>query len=166
MIKGTVLKYNQENINTDLIIPARYLNNSDPYHLAKHCMEDLDLKFHIKREKLGSNILVGGINFGNGSSREQAPIAIKYSGIDIVIASSFARIFYRNSINIGLSLIEFEEINRLNTGDDLNIDLKNGLLINNTKKESHKISKIPQFLQDIVDTGGLVNYARKLILEK
>ena len=112
MIEGNVIKYEEENINTDLIIPARYLNKSDAEHLAVHCMEDLDPNFHEKKKELNASILVAGANFGSGSSREQAPIALKAAGIQCIIAPSYARIFFRNSINIALPLIEFREISK------------------------------------------------------
>lgn len=162
-MKGIVIKYDQENINTDLIIPARFLNRSEAEYLAEHCFEDLDPEFRVKRENLNATILVAGNNFGSGSSREHAPIAIKASGLKCVIAPSFARIFFRNSINIGLTLIDFSKIDELDSGDSIEIDFNSGLLKNLTKGQSFSIKKIPPFLQDIIASDGLVNYAKKLL---
>lgn len=164
-MEGTVIKYKQKNINTDLIIPARYLNKSDPEHLARHCMEDLDPDFHKKKEKIGATILIGGSNFGSGSSREQAPIAIKASGIKCVIAPSFARIFFRNAINIALPVIEFSEIDKFNSGDELQIELDKGKLINKTTGEEFTIKEMPGFIQEIISENGLVNFAKKKLTE-
>jgi 3-isopropylmalate/(R)-2-methylmalate dehydratase small subunit len=164
-MEGIVIKYKQKNINTDLIIPARYLNKSDPDHLAQHCMEDLDPNFHQKKEDIGASILVGGSNFGSGSSREQAPIALKAAGIKCVIAPSFARIFFRNAINIALPVIEFAEINKLHSGDILQIDLDEGIITNQTTGEDFKIKEVPGFIQDIITENGLVNYAKKKLAE-
>lgn len=164
-MEGIVIKYEQKNINTDLIIPARYLNKSDPEHLAKHCMEDLDPNFHKKKKELGASILVGGSNFGSGSSREQAPIALKAAGIECVIAPSFARIFFRNAINIALPVIEFSEINKFNSGDRLQIGLNEGTIINQTTGEEFKIRKVPGFVQEIITENGLVNFAKKKLAE-
>ncbi len=164
-MKGKIIKYDQKNINTDLIIPARYLVNSDPSFLAEHCMEDLDPEFNQRRKDLGATIMVGGNNFGSGSSREQAPLAIKTAGIDCVIAPSFARIFFRNSINIGLPIIEFNEINGLNTGDELDINFEDGTIKNLTSKKEFKINKMPAFLQEIISSNGLVNFARNKIVK-
>ena len=165
MLKGRVIKYDQKNINTDLIIPARYLIKSDPSYLAEHCMEDLDPDFKQRKKELGAKILVGGSNFGSGSSREQAPLAIKTAGIECVIAPSFARIFFRNSINIGLPIIEFEKIKELNTGDELEINFESGILKNLTLKNEFKVNKMPAFLQEIISSDGLVNFARKRIVK-
>lgn len=164
-MEGTVIKYKQKNINTDLIIPARYLNKSDPEHLAKYCMEDLDPDFQKKKEELGASILVGGSNFGSGSSREQAPIAIKAAGIKCVIAPSFARIFFRNAINIALPVIEFSEIDKFNSGDSLQIELDKGILTNKTTGEQFKIKEMPGFIQDIISKNGLINFAKKMLAE-
>ncbi|TFG00045.1 MAG: 3-isopropylmalate dehydratase small subunit [Promethearchaeota archaeon] len=164
-MKGIVIKYNEKNINTDLIIPARYLNKSDPEHLAKHCMEDLDPNFHEKKRKLDATILVGGSNFGSGSSREQAPISLKAAGIKCVIAPTFARIFFRNSINIALPVIEFSNINEFNSGDVLQIDLDEGMLINQTTDKKFDIKKVPKFIQEIIRQNGLVNFAKKKLTE-
>ncbi|TFF92982.1 MAG: 3-isopropylmalate dehydratase small subunit [Promethearchaeota archaeon] len=164
-MNGVIIKYNQNNINTDLIIPARYLNKSDPEHLAKHCLEDLDPDFHKKKKSIKANILVAGSNFGSGSSREQAPLSLKTAGIKCIIAPSFARIFFRNSINIGLSIIEFEDIAEFSTGDDIEIKLEEGIIKNHSTGKKFKIRRIPSFLTEIISAGGLVNFARKKILE-
>jgi len=148
------------NINTDEIIPARYLNTSDPEELAKHCMEDADPEFPNKYAK--GDIIVGGINFGSGSSREHAPLAIKASGISAVIADSFARIFFRNSINIGLPIIEVDGISKkVNTGDELEVDLDNGVIRNITSNEEYKSQPFPPFMQEIINAGGLMNRLKK-----
>ena len=153
---GNVIKYG-DNIDTDVIIPARYLNTSDPDELARHCMEDLDREF-VKKVRQG-DILVGGYNFGCGSSREHAPIAIKASGISCVIAKSFARIFYRNSINIGLAIVECPEcVDETKEGDKLKVDLENGTIINYSNGKTYKITAFPEFIQDIIKSGGLMNY--------
>ncbi|NLM10723.1 MAG: 3-isopropylmalate dehydratase small subunit [Clostridiaceae bacterium] len=155
---GNVIKYG-DNIDTDVIIPARYLNTSDPKELAKHCMEDIDKSF-VTRVKDG-DILVGGFNFGCGSSREHAPIAIKASGISCVIAKSFARIFYRNSINIGLPIIECPEcVDETNEGDKLKVDLENGTIINYSNGKTYKTTAFPEFIQDIIKSGGLMNHIK------
>jgi len=164
-MKGKIIKYSDNNINTDLIIPARYLIKSDYDYLAQHCMEDLDPDFNKKREELGASILVGGVNFGCGSSREQAPIAIKAAGIKCVIAPSFARIFFRNAINIGLPIVEFKEIDDINIQDELEIDFEKGIIANITTNKQYKINKMPDFLQEIISAEGLVNYARNKILK-
>lgn len=156
---GKVIKYG-DNIDTDVIIPARYLNTSDPYELSLHCMEDIDKDF-IKKVNNG-DIIAGGKNFGCGSSREHAPIAIKASGISIVIAETFARIFFRNSINIGLPIIECAEAAKdINEGDELEIDITKGEIINKTQKKSYQASPFPPFMQDIINAGGLINKIEK-----
>ncbi|MBD3254067.1 MAG: 3-isopropylmalate dehydratase small subunit [Candidatus Lokiarchaeota archaeon] len=162
-MKGIVIKYEKNNIDTDLIIPARYLVSSDPQYLAEHCMEDLDPNFNQKLKEHGYSILVAGSNFGSGSSREQAPLAIKSAGIQCVVAPSFARIFFRNSINIGLPIIEFKHIGELRTGHVLDIDLLEGTLENITTSNSFDIAKMPPFLQEIISSSGLLNFARKKI---
>jgi len=164
-MEGIVIKYNQKNINTDLIIPARYLNKSDPDHLARHCMEDLDPNFLEKKQEMGASILVGDSNFGSGSSREQAPIAIKAAGIKCVIAPSFARIFFRNAINIALPVVEFSKIDELHSRDSLKIDLDKGLLANQTTRKEFIIKKVPGFVQEIIAENGLVNFAKKKLAE-
>ena len=158
---GKVIKYDLKNINTDLIIPARYLINSDEKYLAQHCMEDLDRDFVAKVKKENYQILVADSNFGCGSSREQAPSAIKASGIACIIAPSFARIFFRNAINIGLPIIEFPDIGKIKTGDILKIQFEEGLIKNTSTAEEFQIVKQPSFLQQIISVGGLINFARK-----
>lgn len=157
-IKGHAWKYG-DNINTDEIIPARYLNTIDPKELAKHCLYDLDIKF-IESVKQG-DILVAGRNFGCGSSREHAPIAILGAGVSCVIAISFARIFFRNSINIGLPIIEAPDAaQKVQTGDMLFIDVSEGKIINKTKEEEYKIIPYPPFMQELIQKGGLLNYIK------
>ena len=158
-LEGTVIKYG-DNIDTDVIIPARYLNVSAPEELAAHCMEDIDQTF-TKRVKPG-DIMVGGANFGCGSSREHAPIAIKASGISCVIAKDFARIFYRNSINIGLPILECPEASEdIAEGDELSIDLSNGTIKNKTKNKTYRAVPFPGFMQDIINAGGLIAYLKE-----
>ena len=152
--QGKVIKYG-DNIDTDVIIPARYLNTSDPKDLAKHCMEDIDTEFVNKVQD--GDIMVGGANFGCGSSREHAPIAIKASGISCVIAKDFARIFYRNSINIGLPILECAEASEdIDAGDDVSIDFDTGVITNNTKNKTYQAVAFPPFMQDIINNGGLI----------
>ncbi|MCR5403791.1 MAG: 3-isopropylmalate dehydratase small subunit [Butyrivibrio sp.] len=154
--KGTVFKYG-DNVDTDVIIPARYLNTSDAKELAEHCMEDIDKDF-VKNVKAG-DIMVADKNFGCGSSREHAPIAIKAAGISCVIAKSFARIFYRNSINIGLPIIECEDApDKINAGDTVSIDFDTGLITDETTGETFKGQAFPPFMQKIIDSDGLINY--------
>ena len=164
-MKGKAIKYNEKNLNTDLIIPARYLVDSNPDHLAEHCMEDLDPDFKQKVEKNNYTLMVADSNFGCGSSREQAPIALKAAGIQCIIAPSYARIFFRNAINIGLPIVEFKEIEALNTDDELVIDFERGILNNLTSNNEFKIKKMPHFLQELISIGGLTNFARNKILE-
>jgi len=157
--KGKVFRY-QDNVDTDVIIPARHLNTSDPKELASHCMEDIDKDF-IKNVKDG-DIIVAGKNFGCGSSREHAPIAIKASGISCVIASSFARIFFRNSINIGLPIMECEEaVKGTEQGDELEVDFDTGTIRNLTKGITFSTQPFPEFMQKIIEAEGLVNYIKK-----
>ena len=154
IFNGKSIKYG-DNVDTDVIIPARYLNTSDKAELASHCMEDIDKNFKNKVEK--GDIMVAGYNFGCGSSREHAPIAIKESGISLVIAKSFARIFYRNSINIGLAIIECEEAaDGIKDGDKIEADLDNGIIYNRTTGASFKTQPFPAFIQSIIENGGLV----------
>ncbi len=154
IFNGKVIKYG-DNVDTDVIIPARYLNTIDKKELASHCMEDLDKTF-VSRVQTG-DIMVGGFNFGCGSSREHAPIAIKESGISLVIAKSFARIFYRNSINIGLAIVECEEaVNGISEGDIVEADLDNGVIYNKTTGKSFNTQPFPAFIQKIIENGGLV----------
>ena len=153
---GKVFKYG-DNVDTDVIIPARYLNTSDPKELASHCMEDIDLNF-ANNVKPG-DIIVANKNFGCGSSREHAPIAIKESGISCVIASTFARIFYRNSINIGLPIIECPEAAKaINAGDDVAIDFDSGVITDKTTGQTFQGQAFPEFMQKIIKAEGLVNY--------
>ena len=153
---GKVFKYG-DNVDTDVIIPARYLNSSDPAELATHCMEDIDKDF-VNQVKKG-DIIVAEKNFGCGSSREHAPIAIKASGVSCVIAETFARIFYRNSINIGLPIIECKEASeRIEAGDEEEIDFDSGIITNKTKGESYKGQAFPEFMQKIIKVEGLMNY--------
>lgn len=152
--KGTVFKY-KDNVDTDVIIPARYLNTSDPNELAKHCMEDIDADF-VSKVKQG-DIIVADKNFGCGSSREHAPIAIKASGISLVIANSFARIFYRNSINIGLPILECPEaVKNIKAGDVVSCDLAKGEIVNETTGQKFQAEPFPPFIQNIIDNGGLI----------
>ena len=154
--KGKVLKYG-DNVDTDVIIPARYLNSSDPAELALHCMEDIDKDFSKRMNK--GDIIVATKNFGCGSSREHAPIAIKASGISCVIAETFARIFYRNAINIGLPIIECAEASReIEDGDEVEIDYNTGLIKDITKGTSYQGQAFPEFMQKLIAAGGLVNY--------
>ena len=153
---GTVHKYG-DNVDTDVIIPARYLNSSDPAELAKNCMEDIDKDF-VKRVKPG-DIMVANKNFGCGSSREHAPIAIKASGISCVIAETFARIFYRNAINIGLPIIECPEAAKaISVGDEVEVDFDSGVITDVTTGEKFQGQAFPPFMQKIIDCEGLVNY--------
>ena len=156
---GTVHKYG-DNVDTDVIIPARYLNSSDPAELAKKCMEDIDADF-VNRVKPG-DIMVANKNFGCGSSREHAPIAIKESGISCVIASTFARIFYRNSINIGLPILECDEAAKgIEEGDKVEIDFNTGVIKNITKNETYQAEPFPEFMQNIIQNGGLIKSIEK-----
>ena len=153
---GRVFKY-KDNVDTDVIIPARYLNSSDPKELATHCMEDIDKDF-VNRVKPG-DIMVANKNFGCGSSREHAPIAIKASGISVVIAETFARIFYRNAINIGLPIIECKEAaHGIEAGDEVEIDFDSGIITNKTKGTSFQGQAFPEFMQKLIAAGGLVKY--------
>ena len=153
--KGTVRKYG-DNVDTDVIIPARHLNTADHKELATHCMEDIDADF-VGRVKQG-DIMVGGENFGCGSSREHAPIAIKASGIDCVIAKTFARIFYRNSINIGLPILECPEASeKIQAGDVVSVDFDAGVITNETRNETYQALPFPEFIKDIMAKGGLMN---------
>jgi len=160
-ITGSVIKYG-DNIDTDVIIPARYLNTSDPAELAKHCMEDLDKTF-VSRVKKG-DIMVGGKNFGCGSSREHAPIAIKASGISCIIAETFARIFYRNAINIGLPILECPEAAKdIDEGDRVEVDFTEGRIINLTKNKEYKAIPFPDFMQEIMKADGLIGFIKKQV---
>lgn len=154
--KGTVFKYG-DNVDTDVIIPARYLNSSDPAELAKHCMEDIDKDFVNQVHK--GDIIVADKNFGCGSSREHAPIAIKAAGVSCVIAETFARIFYRNAINIGLPIIECPEASKgIEAGDEVEIDFDTGMIFNRTKGTKFQGQAFPPFMQRIIAAEGLINY--------
>jgi len=146
------------NIDTDVIIAARYLNSSDPEHLAKYVMEDADPEFPNKLQK--GDIIVAGENFGCGSSREHAPIALKAAGVAAVVAPSFARIFYRNAFNMGLPIFELPESLEIKEGESISIDLDSGTIVNNTNNKSYKFIPIPEFMQELIATGGLINYAK------
>lgn len=157
--QGTVFKYG-DNIDTDIIIPARYLNTSDSKELASHCMEPVD-EYFSSRAKEG-DIMVGGLNFGCGSSREHAPIAIKACGISCVIAKSFARIFYRNAINIGLAIMECPEAAEdIKAGDEVKVDTETGLITNETTGKTYKAMPFPEFIDNIIKKGGLLNSIKK-----
>ena len=152
---GIVHKYG-DNVDTDVIIPARYLNTADHAELASHCMEDIDKDFVSKVKK--GDVMVGGANFGCGSSREHAPIAIKEAGISVVIAETFARIFYRNAINIGLPILECPSASEgIEAGDEVVIDFDSGVIENKTKGESYKAQPFPEFIKEIIREGGLLN---------
>lgn len=156
---GKIFKYG-DNVNTDVIIPARYLNTSDPKELAAHCMEDLDESF-VANVKSG-DIIVAGQNFGCGSSREHAPMAIKASGVSCVVAASYARIFYRNSINIGLAILECPEVCReADAGDALDVDFDTGIICNTTKNKKYEGQSFPPFIRNIIEKGGLLNSLKK-----
>lgn len=157
-LEGKVWRYG-DNIDTDVIIPARYLNTFDPKELAQYCMIDIDETFS-GNVKIG-DIIVGGKNFGCGSSREHAPIAIKASGVPVVVAANFARIFYRNGINIGLPLLEIgDAVEKISAGDQIKVDLTQGLVENITTGEVFKAQPLPGFIQDIAKAGGLINYVK------
>ena len=154
--EGRVFKFGS-NVDTDVIIPARYLNVPDPSALAKHCMEDIDKEFVNKVSK--GDIIVADKNFGCGSSREHAPIAIKAAGVSCVIAETFARIFYRNAINIGLPIIECPEAAKgIEEGDQVEVDFDSGMIYNKTKGTEYKGQAFPEFMQKIISNGGLINY--------
>jgi 3-isopropylmalate/(R)-2-methylmalate dehydratase small subunit len=164
ILKGKVHKYGS-NVNTDEIIPARYLNTTDPTILSKYCMEDIDKNF-VKNVKSG-DIIVAENNFGCGSSREHAPIAIKAVGISAVIANSFARIFFRNSINIGLPILESPEaVKAIKSGDIIKINLNEGIIKNVTKNESYQSQPFPEFMQKIIKAGGLLGYIKNASREQ
>ncbi len=159
---GNILKYG-DNVDTDVIIPARYLNTSDHKELASHCMEDIDKTFTSRVQQ--GDIITAGQNFGCGSSREHAPIAIKASGISLVIAKSFARIFYRNAINIGLAIVECPEaVDGINEGDKVEADLDNGIIRNLTTGAEYKAEPFPEFIQKIIENNGLMESIAKGII--
>jgi 3-isopropylmalate/(R)-2-methylmalate dehydratase small subunit len=159
-LQGKVWKFG-DNIDTDLIIAARYLNTSEPSELAKHVMEDADPAFVTKMSE--GDIIVAGENFGCGSSREHAPIALKSAGISAIIAPTFARIFYRNAFNMGLPIFELPEANEINEGDRVKIDMAKGEVINITQAKIYKFTPIPEFMQKLVDAGGLISFANQEI---
>jgi 3-isopropylmalate/(R)-2-methylmalate dehydratase small subunit len=162
--EGQVFRYN-DNVDTDVIIPARYLNTIDPAELASHCMEDIDASF-VKRVKKG-DIIVANKNFGCGSSREHAPIAIKASGISCVIAASFARIFYRNAINIGLPIMECAEAAAgIKSGDTVEVDFDSGRIVNRTNGKIFQAAPFPPFMKELIAQGGLVEYAKAKLAAK
>ena len=161
-MRGKVWKFGK-NIDTDIIIAARYLNTSDPKELAKHIMEDADPKFTQKMQR--GDIIVADENFGCGSSREHAPIALKEAGVAAVIAPSFARIFYRNAFNMGLPIFELKEIDEINEGDIVKVDMDSGEVLNETSGKSYKFTPIPSFMQELVDAGGLIEYAKREIAQ-
>lgn len=159
VLEGKVWRYG-DNIDTDVIIPARYLNTFDPKELAKHCMVDIDKDF-AQKVKAG-DIMVGGKNFGCGSSREHAPVAIKACGVPVIIAASFARIFYRNGINVGLPLMEIgDNVERIHAGDKLSVDLSSGKIRDITTGETFQATPLPGFIQDIAKAGGLIQYVKE-----
>lgn len=161
ILKGKVWKFG-DNIDTDAIIPARYLNTSDPGELAKHVMEDADRDFPSKASS--GDLIIAGANFGCGSSREHAPIAIKAAGLQAVIAKSFARIFYRNSFNIGLPIFESEEAaEKISEGDEIEVDADQGTIKNITKGEEYTAKPIPPFMQELISAGGLIEWTKRRI---
>ena len=154
-LQGKVFKYG-DHIDTDVIIPAQYLTTADPVELAKNCMSDIDKDF--AKEVQQGDIIVGGINFCCGSSREHAPLAIKGSGVSCVIAKTFARIFFRNSINIGLPILECPEaVEDAEKGDVIEVDTAKGVIVNKTKNKEYSTAPFPEFLQNIINSGGLIN---------
>jgi 3-isopropylmalate/(R)-2-methylmalate dehydratase small subunit len=158
MINGRVFKYGN-NVDTDVIIPARYLNITNQTELASHCMEDIDREF-IKEVKPG-DIMVAEKNFGCGSSREHAPLVIKLSGINCIIAETFARIFYRNAVNIGLPILECPNAAKdIENGDQIEVNLKSGTITNITKGRTYQAESFPEFMQDIIEAEGLINYVK------
>ncbi len=159
--RGKAIKYG-DNVDTDVIIPARYLNTSEPEELADHCMEDLDPGFRTRVSK--GDIIVAGKNFGCGSSREHAPIAIKASGISCVIAETFARIFYRNTINIGLPILECQEAAKeIEDGDDISVDFESGVIENLTSGKKYDAVAFPQFMRQLIAADGLIGYIRERV---
>jgi 3-isopropylmalate/(R)-2-methylmalate dehydratase small subunit len=164
MLKGKVHKYGAD-VNTDVIIPARYLNVSDPAELARHCMEDIDREFVAKVQP--GDIIMATTNFGCGSSREHAPLAIKASGISCIIAKSFARIFFRNAINIGLPLLECEEaVAQTEAGDSLEVDLSSGKIKNVTSGMTFTARPYPDFMAELISAGGLIEYTKKRLASR
>ena len=158
IFNGKAIKYG-DNVDTDVIIPARYLNTADPKELAVHCMEDIDTTFAPNVQE--GDIIVADRNFGCGSSREHAPVAIKASGVPVVIANNFARIFYRNAINIGLPLLELgDNVEKIKAGHQISVDLSAGIVKNITTGEEYSSQPLPGFIQDIAKAGGLINYVK------
>ena len=158
-ISGNAWVY-KDNVDTDVIIPARYLNTSDPKELAKYCMEDIDKDFASNVQE--GDIMIAGENFGCGSSREHAPISIKASGISVVIAKTFARIFFRNAINIGLPILENNELpDEAQKGDKIEVDLANGIIYNRTQNKEYKCTKYEGSIAQLIEEGGLINYTKK-----
>ena len=158
ILEGNVWRYG-DNIDTDVIIPARYLNSFDPKELASHCMADIDESFAPNVQD--GDIMAGGRNFGCGSSREHAPVAIKASGVPVVIAASFARIFYRNAINVGLPVLEIgDDVERIHAGDRLRVDIASGTIIDETTGDTFQAPPLPGFIQDIARAGGLIEYVK------
>ena len=162
-VEGKVWRFGKD-IDTDLIIAARYLNTSVPEELAKHVMEDTDPEF-VKKMSRG-DVIVAGENFGCGSSREHAPIALKAAGVAAVIAPTFARIFYRNAFNMGLPIFELQESAEIAEGDEISVDMNNGTVTNKTSQKVYKFIPIPAFMQELIDAGGLMNYAQNEIKGK
>ena len=162
--KGTVFRYGRD-IDTDVIIPARYLNTSDPAELARHCLEDLDTTF-VERVREG-DIIVADENFGCGSSREHAPVCIKAAGVSCVIAKSFARIFYRNSINVGLPILECPEaVDAIRDGDVVSVDADRGVIVDETSGKTFEAQPFPPFIQEIINEGGLVARTKKMLADR
>ena len=161
-INGKVWRFGKD-IDTDLIIAARYLNTSDPKELAKHVMEDADPEFVNKMTP--GDVIVADENFGCGSSREHAPIALKAAGVAAVVAPTFARIFYRNAFNMGLPIFELPEAAEINESDTITIDMDNGTITNTTTQKTYNFTPIPPFMQELIDAGGLMNFAKKEIEE-
>ena len=151
-----------DNIDTDIIIAARYLNSSDPQHLAKYVMEDSVIPDFATKVEVG-DIIVAGENFGCGSSREHAPIALKAAGVSAIIAPTFARIFYRNAFNMGLPIFELEESAEISEGDTVTVDMNAGTVTNNTTNKEYNFTPIPAFMQELIDAGGLMNFAQNEI---
>jgi 3-isopropylmalate dehydratase small subunit len=163
-LTGKVWKFGND-IDTDAIIPARYLNTIDPRELASHCMEDADAEFASKVKP--GDIIAAGKNFGCGSSREHAPIAIKAAGVSCVVAHSFARIFYRNAFNMGLPILECPEAaEKIQSGDELEVDLDSGVIVNKTRNETYRAQAIPPFMQKLIAAGGLIEYVREQMAQQ
>lgn len=159
ILTGKVFKYG-DNVDTDVIIPARYLNSSDPAELAKHCMEDIDSNF--AKEVEDGDIILGGRNFGSGSSREHAPLSIKAAGVSCVVAESFARIFYRNSINIGLPiLVSKEAVDNIQPGAKIKVDLDTGIITDLGSGNTYQADPFPEYMQELIKAGGLIEKVKK-----